>query len=131
MQPFDATFVTPAGDFDANYLYAQAVWGDCNPPYWELKFSTLENGYEPTVTLRISMPPYTGVEVSGTMPAAAYFLSAQPLVSHGTQNATFEATRLDYPSDGAPRITGHFVVTDPAWTIDLDLDLLALSTGCI
>jgi hypothetical protein len=91
----------------------------------------MENGMEPYVTLRITMPQYTGVEVSGTLPASAYYVSAQPLVSHGTQNATFEATRIDYPGDGAPRITGHFVVTDPAWTIDLDLDVLALSTGCI
>ena len=62
---------------------------------------------------------------------SAYFRSAEPLVSHSTQSATFEATRIDYPADGAPRITGGFVETDPAWTIDLTIDVLGLSAGCI
>jgi hypothetical protein len=130
-QPFEATFVTPAGVFDAHYLFAKAIWGDCDPPSWELTFSGNENGSEPTVSLAVSLPPYTGVEVTGTRPGSASYLSAQPLASHATQSATFDALRIDYPGDGAPRITGHFVVTDPAWTIDLEIDALAISTGCI
>lgn len=129
-QPFDATFVTPAGTFDEKYLYAEAVWGDCNPPSWILEFATTETGLEPRVTLHVSMPPYAGVEVSGTRPASASYVSPQ-LVSYTTQSATFEATRIDYPADGAPRITGHFLVTDPAWTIDFDLDVLGISGFCI
>ena len=131
MQPFDATFVTPAGTFDAHVLFAQAVWGDCNPPFWELKFTSPESGIDASVTLHVSLPPYSGVEVSGRMMAGASYLSSEPLVSHSTQNATFDAIRIDYPADGAPRITGHFVDTDPAWAIDVNLDVLGISTGCI
>jgi hypothetical protein len=129
-QPFVETFGTPAGTFEARHLFASAIWGDCNPPFWELKFTSLD-GIDTTVTLHITMPPYTGVEVSGTLPASAYYQSSQPLVSHGTQSATFDATRIDYPADGAPRITGRFLVTDPAWTIDVNLDVLGLSSFCI
>jgi hypothetical protein len=131
-QPYDARFLTPAGTFEAHYLYAQAVWGDCNPPYWELVFATVESGSGPSVKLGITMPPYAGSEVTGTMPAAyAQYESPQPLVIQLTRNAAFEATRIDYSGDGAARITGHFLVTDPAWTIDLNLDVLGGSGGCI
>ncbi len=130
-QPFDATFMTPAGVFDAHYVFAEVVGGDCNPPFWNLMFTTTENGEQPSVILYIVMPPYAGVEVSGTMPASASFSSSQPLVTHTTHNATLDATRIDYPGDGAPRIIGHFLVTEPAWTIDVDLDALGLSAACI
>jgi hypothetical protein len=129
--PFEATFVTPAGVLETHYLFAQAVGGDCDPPFWELTFSASELGAEPIVKLHVSLPRYTGVEVTGTRPASAYYQSSEPLVSHGTQSATFAATRLDYPGTGAPRITGRFLVTDPAWTLDLELDALAIATGCI
>lgn len=129
-QTFEARFVTPEGTFDAQYLFALSVGGDCNP-HWELMFSTTENGSGPTVGLMIVLPPYAGVEVSGTMTAGAYFLSSEPLVSHSTQDVTFEATRIDYPGNGAPRLTGRFSTTDPAWTLDLDVDVLAATAGCI
>lgn len=130
-QPFDATFVTPAGTFDAHVLFAQATWGDCDPPVWDLRFTTTENGQQPSVTLHVTLPRYTGVEVAGTMAASAFYESAGPVASHSTMNVTFQATRIDYPWDGAPRITGRFVDTDPAWTIDLPLDVLGFSAGCI
>ncbi len=130
-QPFDATFVTPAGTFEAHTLFASAIWGDCNPPFWELRFAPGKTGQESTLTLQVSLPPYAGVEVSGTMPASAYYQSAEPLFSHSTQNVTFEATRIDYPADGAPRITGRFTESDPAWTFDLTIDILGISSGCI
>lgn len=130
-QPFEASFVTPAGPFDAHELSAAAVGGDCNPPFWELRFSAADTGVDPTVTLQVSMPPYTGVEVSGTMPASAHFQPEQPGVGHTTQAVTFAAMRIDYPADGAPRITGHFSDTDPTWTIDLAIDVLGVSSGCI
>ena len=130
-QPFDATFVTPAGTFEAHSLFAVAIWGDCDPPFWELRFAGEDGGEEATLTLHIRLPPYTGVEIMGAFPASVSYLTSRTLVSHSTESASFTATRIDYPGDGAPRITGRFLVTDPAWTIDLSLDVLGLSTGCI
>jgi len=40
-----------------------------------------------------------------------------------TQQVTFEATQLDDPSVASPRIVGHFVSSDPAWSFDIAIDL--------
>lgn len=131
-QPFEASFVTPAGALDAHVLFAQATWGDCNPPFWDLRFTATDSGQDPSITLHVTMPPYAGVEVSPrTMAASAHYQADAPLVTHSTQNVMFEATRIDYPADGAPRITGRFRDTDPAWTIDLPIDVHGFSSGCI
>jgi len=128
-QPFHATLVTPAGTFVSDHMFAHANGGDC-PPTWQLEIASAPTGPGPVVTLSLSLPPYTGVEISGTRPGSASYLSPE-LVSYSTQNATFTGTRIDYPGDGTPRLTGRFVVTEPGWTIDLDLDLAGASTGCI
>lgn len=130
-QPFDASFVTPAGTIETHFLFASAIWGDCDPASWELRFTATEDGAEPAITIQIQMPHYTGAEVSGIMPAAAFYHSAPPLVAHNTHSVTFEATRIDYPAGGAPRLTGRFADTDPAWTIDFPIDILGISSGCI
>ena len=123
-QPFEATFGTPVGAFDAHFLHAGVLGGTCDPPFWQLAFAKTPLFDEPTLSLSVAMPASTGGEVTGTLPGAVRF------GTHATQNATFEAVRIDYPGT-APRITGRFVVGDPAWAIDLQIDVLGTAAGCI
>jgi hypothetical protein len=49
-----------------------------------------------------------------------------------TDQVTFTATQLDPPSAAPPRIVGHFVSNEPAWSFDILIDLASqLSTTCI
>jgi hypothetical protein len=126
--PVTVTGTSPRGALDIfHYAYAGYISGDCPEAYLINFTPTPTDPVCSTAQLQLAIyPPFTA---NGSNMASASW----PIWSDAmTQNVTFEATQLDLPDAMAPRIQGHFVSHDPAWSFDIPVDLTSQwSEACI
>lgn len=126
--PVTITGTSPRGSLDQfHYAYAGFVSGFC-PDAYLINFTPTER--EPvcsTAWLQLSInAPFTAT--GSNMASASWPIWSDAM----TSNVTFEATQLDMPDAMAPRIMGHFVSHDPAWSFDIAVDMTSQwSSGCL
>jgi hypothetical protein len=121
--PVAVSGTSPQGSLDVfHFASAGFVTGFC-PDAYLITFTPaqLDPSCVTAPWLQLSIP----APFSTTGPNAAGAIL--PNTNDGTSNVTFEATELDQPDAMVPRIAGHFVSHDPAWSFDIAVDLTSQS----
>lgn len=128
--PITVSGTSPFGSLDDTYHYAVAghLSGFCIDSY---RIDVTPTRQSPTC----NQDPWLELVILTPQDAANPYGAAANLVRDADGNTTmveFQATQLDPPDAQSPRIAGHFISTDPAWTFDIAVDLTSqYNDGCI
>lgn len=119
---------TPAGPLD-NFHYTVAGY-DCAYTYSVyLVASNNTCAINPIIAMRFRFPPGATQPQSGPFAVSANYDNTDGTTIFAPQG-TFDAQEVDPPFQPPVRVVGRFTVADPAWSIDVPVDLVAHREFC-